>query len=78
MDKKWQEPKNQELLKNMIKTFGEWKHIQVVDYDGVDKYFKVKTEYIITNGVKAQDLLNGNLDEKYAIQITQKEFQEKT
>ena len=53
IEKEWQEPKNQEKLKKMIKEFGE--HKKVIDFASGVAY-KVLTKDIITKGVKQQEL----------------------
>ncbi|GAG27916.1 unnamed protein product, partial [marine sediment metagenome] len=62
------------LLNKMIKTYGRYKYIQIIGWNGELKYFRVLTKQIITQGIKAQDLLS----KKYGKEISQQEFQEKT
>jgi len=71
--KKWQTTEGKKLLKKLINTFGEYKFIQIIGWNGEQRYFKVKTERIITRGIKAEDLL----DNKYGKEISEKELQEK-
>ena len=71
--KKWQTKEGKILLNKMVKTFGKYKRIQVIDWDGKVKCFKVLTKQIITKGIKAQELLS----KKYGTE-TQPKSQKKT
>jgi len=71
--KEWQTLENKKLLKKLVDTYGRYKYIQIVGWDGEQKYFKVLTKRIIIKGIKAKELLA----KKYGKEITQKVFKEK-
>lgn len=72
--KKWQTPENKKVLKELIKKFGKYKFIQIIGWDGENRYFQVETERIITKGIKAKELLSN----KYGKEITEKIYKNKT
>jgi hypothetical protein len=67
----WELPENQETVNQLILMFGIHKKIQVIGYDGESRYFLVETKQIITEGIKAQDLLA----KKYGQEISREEYE---
>lgn len=66
----WNSPENKKVLQSLIKTFGRFKKIEIIGWNGEIRYFKVSSKRIITKGIKAKELLSN----KYGKEITKKEF----
>jgi len=71
MSIQWKTKKGKELLNSYIKSFGKTKLIQIIGYDGENRYFKVATKRILTIGIKAKDLL----DKKYGKELSKTQFE---
>jgi len=70
----WKKSENKKKLTLLLKEYGKFKFISIIDYDGDMRYFKVSTKKIITEGIKAQELLNN----KNGKEISKKEYEKET
>ena len=71
ISKKWQTKEGKALLSKLTQKFGNYKRIQIIDWNGKIRYFKVSTKRIITKGVKAQDLL----EKKYGEELSKQQYE---
>jgi len=74
--KQWQKDKQKtaegkKILTDLITVYGKYKHIQIIDWDGKTRYFRVSTKRIIIKSIKAKKLLAN----KYGKEISKKEFE---
>ena len=56
------------LLSDLITVYGKYKYIDIIGWNGEVRRFRVSTKKIVTEGIKAQDLLTN----KYGKEISKK------
>ncbi len=61
------------LLSDLFTVYGKYKYIEIIGWNGEIRHFKVSVRRIVTQGIKAQDLLAN----KYGKEISKKQFQTK-
>ena len=71
MSNQWKTKRGKEIISRYLKIFGKTKLIQIVGYNGEDRFFKVATKRILTIGIKAKDLL----DKKYGKELSKTQFE---